>query len=611
MKNSYINNIIKEDGTTKYCYISLVINNNIYASPAIILAESIRKHGNLGDLIVLVDETIDTDTIELLKKFYDKIIKINKIKIEHENDIQKIILTKLECFNLIQYEKILIIDSDTIFFKNIDNNFNLNTPCFLYVKNEINYGILLIKPSKELYEKSLEIIENNYEEIKKNKKPFEFVINKLYNEKMNKLNIELSINKHKNNDGIQYSIDKPFLMSSNKTIEQRMKLDHFKIWYNYLINIINNYPEIEKFKCLKEPIEISKYFLATLSRFIVKNRKISRNNRCNIIKEIYGNYIKDYNLEYYHIDKSKEYSSENLNYNIFNFNDYIEFIKLNLLLDNKITNSTNIKELLVNIGNDNKLVNYILGNYIKIFPNVFIVLTINSKLEESKISKSNIEELKNNLIYKQEHLIIGIVLKNIIFNIYQNYTYTQRIESLMSIKDNEIYSINIEIYQTIYPMDILDKNYMNQIYILIEPNTKIRFVSIFLNSNTFNKFINNNISWISILKTGKNYLSRNSIEKILYFQTLKKWLYNNYNGNTINNIIITKQKNKRLTILDNNKYNLNEIKRLNETKINYIDLIFLKSSQYKKIIEKDNYTDDYVYNIDNYMEIEGIKFYKK
>ena len=122
MKNSYINNIIKEDGTTKYCYISLVINNNIYASPAIIWAESIRKHGNLGDLIVLVDETIDTDTIELLKKFYDKIIKINKIKIEHENDIQKIILTKLECFNLIQYEKIFIIDSDTIFFKNIDNN---------------------------------------------------------------------------------------------------------------------------------------------------------------------------------------------------------------------------------------------------------------------------------------------------------------------------------------------------------------------------------------------------------------------------------------------------------------------------------------------------------
>lgn len=606
MESEYISNIIKKDGYSKYAYVTLVINNNIYASPAIIMAESIRKYGNLGDLIVFIDEIIDMSTIELLKKFYDKIIKIEKIKIEHKDNVQQIILTKIQCYNLIEYEKIFIIDSDTIFFKNIDNNFNLNVPSCLKIENQNNYGILMIKPSKKIYNKILEIIKNNRNKLTKEKKPFNFIIGILYGNKINKLDIELGINKYQNNnDGIQYSIDKPFLMTSDKTIEQRIKLDHFKIWFNYLINIINNYPELEKIKCLEEPINISKYFLATLSRFIVNNRKISRNNKYDIVKEIYGKDIKENNLDFYHIDKSKEYSSENLNYDINNFSDFLNFIKLNTFIDIKNIDSKNIKELIININNEKKLLYYVLGNYIKIFQNVFIALKISLNSEEKN---DDIEELKNNLLYKQEYQINGLVLKNIIFNIYQNYTYTQRINSLVSLEDNQIYLINIEIYQTLYPIDILDKNYMNKVYILIEPNTKIRFVSIFFNLNTFEKFNNNNISWINTIEKN-NFIDRKSIEKILYFQTLKKWLYNNYNANTMNNIIIMKQKNKKLVILDNNKYNLAEIKRLNQIKINYIDLIFLKSSQYIKIIEKNKYTDNYIYNINNYMEIEGIKFY--
>jgi PAT family beta-lactamase induction signal transducer AmpG len=52
----------------------------------------------------------------------------------------------------------------------------------------------------------------------------------------------LSSKKYLDVDCIQYKTDKPFLMSSSLTIETRMKLDHFKIWFiKFIIRPLRNF----------------------------------------------------------------------------------------------------------------------------------------------------------------------------------------------------------------------------------------------------------------------------------------------------------------------------------------------------------------------------------
>ena len=129
-----------------------------------------------------------------------------------------------------------------------------------------------------MYEKSEKIIKKYKNKFETLKKPFEFVIKKLFNNIKN-IDYNLSCDKYNNTDGIQYIKNKPFLMSSSLTIEERVNLDHFKIWFSYLINIVNKYPEIKKYKCVKESLQVSKYFLANLSRFIINFTKLSNKKK--------------------------------------------------------------------------------------------------------------------------------------------------------------------------------------------------------------------------------------------------------------------------------------------------------------------------------------------
>ena len=262
MTEILINNFINKNGTFNYAFVVMVVNDDIYSNPAIIFSESLKKVGCLCDIIVMINNNISDECVNLLKKFFNKIIMVESIKIKNNNIVQQIILTKLNAFNLIEYKKIYLIDVDTILFSNIDklllNNNNNNT---LYSISKENLGFIMINPSIDLYNKSLELIKIYKKEIEKNSKPFNFIMLKLF-KNVELLNINISYNKYKNNiDNIKYINNKPFLMSSNLTIEKRINLDNFKVWFSFFLNVINKYEEIRYYKCLKECLDVSKYFL--------------------------------------------------------------------------------------------------------------------------------------------------------------------------------------------------------------------------------------------------------------------------------------------------------------------------------------------------------------
>lgn len=611
-----IDKFIKNTGQFNYAYVVLIIDNDIYANPGIIFAESLKKLGCLSDMVALIDDKISLETIGLLKNFFNKIIQINTIKINNKSPIQNVVLSKINVYKLIEYDKIFLIDVDTVFFTNPDKLFlqtNDIDEKTLYMADLTNYGFILIQPSINVYTKCIQIISEYKNQLKKESKPFEFVLNKIYSKSnIKKLDYSIAYDSYSSIDCIQYRRDKPFLMSSNLSIEERQRLDHFKIWFSYFTNILNKYPEIKQYKCVNETIQISKYFLSSLSRFIIDLVKTNKkkNHMLTNITNIYqsNNYN---NLDYYHLDITKEYTTRYVKYDIdiYDIMSFLEYIN-NDLLEKYIKHIkyTTVKELIKKLENNNKnLLYYVMNNYVKMNPNVFATMELYSS-SIVKPKSQPVPDLKNNLIYSQEYKLSSIVIKNIIFNLYQNFTYNQRISEIIKKITSPEYIIILSIYETIGPIIDYDTNSDLDLFVFYEQGTKIRLSSIFFNPNTINQYnLQSNIFNIFGSNNKMINLNKNQLINMVYLQTLKKYIYSVYSGDEINNLGLIIDDYDKITLVDNNKHLISRIKSINSNKIFFIKIIFANSSQYKKILLDSNIDVKKIYNTIKYWEFDGIK----
>ena len=617
---SYIKNFIEKSGKYNYAYVSIIINNDIYANPGIILAESLKKIGCMCDIVALIDNKITEQTIILLKNFFNKIIKIDLIEINHINPVQKVILTKINVFKMIEYKKIFLIDVDTIIFKNLDNYFLhsniVNDSETIYMPDLNNYGFILISPSINIYNKCLKLISEYKNNAPKDfTKPFDYLINNLYNStNIKKLDITISYDVYSNVDCIQYRKDKPFLMKSEFTIEERQRLNHFKVWFSYLTNIINKYPEIKKYSCINESLMISKYFLSSLSRFTVEFVKSNKNKKLQNVINIYEN-NKYSNLDYYHLDLTKEYTNKFIKFDIdtFNIKSFLEYIDNEKKDFIDYYNFISIKKLIQELEKKNQnLLFLFLNNYVKMFSSVFITMEIYS--DEKLINKKVPTDIKNNLIYKKQYNFKNILLKNIIFNLYQNFTYEQRIKYIKKNLNKSEYFIVLSVYETISPIIDYDYNSNLELFIFYEQSSKIRLSSIFFNPNTIDYFnLFSNELGIKIFNSEKkiNNMEYINIIQMIYLQTLKKFIFSIYTGDEIINLGIYFEDYNKIIIVDNNKHSVSKIKQINTNKIFFITIIFSKQSQYKNILIEKNINTNIIYDINKYWEFEGIKIIKK
>ncbi len=613
--NEYINNFIEKSGKYKYAYAVLIINNDIYANPGIIFAESLKRVGCLCDIVALVDKKISLETRLLLKNYFNEIIQIEPIEINHDNSIQKVILSKINVFKMVEYKKIFLIDVDTIIFTNIDIFFTRfkkhQNQEMIYMPDIQNYGFILISPSIKIYNKCLKIIFKYKNELKNFAKPFEFVMNKIY-EKSNikKINIKISYDIYSNVDCIQYRKNKPFLMKSEFSINERQRLNHFKVWFSYLTNIINKYPEIKKFKCLNETLIILKYFLASLSRFTIDFVKSNNIKKLINITNMYG-ISNDYNnLDYYHLDLTREYTNKFIKYDVdtYDIKSFLEYLDLKNKKFTDYYNYADVKTIISNLEkNDTKLLYVFLNNYIKMHPDTFITMEIYTK--DELMNDEITPELKNNLIYKKKLNIKNIPLKNIIFNLYQNFTYNQRINYIDKNLNEKNYILIISIYKMCYPIIDYDHNLNLKLFIFYEQSTKIRFCSIFFNQNSMNYYndTHTNNTCIKIFNSNDKMCDLNTLKSLLLLETLKKFIFSVYTGNQINNLGIYIENHNEMMIVDDNEHSIMEIKNININKIFFIKIFFSKQSQYKNILKEKNINSYDIYDIEKYWEYEGIK----
>jgi len=225
----------KENGEKKYAYVCLLFDLK-YLPGTFVLAESLKKSISLAELIVIVNK--NTNIKDLLMRFYDKIITIDGNLYEEKK------FNKFWAYNLIEYEKIIIIDADTIILRYPDYIFSLEPPALCIINKQAYSGLILIKPDKNEYKTILKEIKNiNYKDYIKNKyKNFTKIDNRF-------VGLDIENKNWKKLFGIQFIGEKPFLYESKYNINERIIMPNYNLWFYYYRKIINkNFDLLDKKK---------------------------------------------------------------------------------------------------------------------------------------------------------------------------------------------------------------------------------------------------------------------------------------------------------------------------------------------------------------------------
>lgn len=279
--------IFDKNNKCKYAYI-IYINNDIEIAGAIVTSHSIRHSGSMIDIIIIVNYEADHKVTQILGSYCNKILNIKEIH------------------KLLDYTKILIMDTNTIIIKKYDHLFTLNLPAACVIKkkdkkNMINYDKegKYVVPTYEKIKKFKKICRQSYNDIffdihddKINGdmivgpiliKPDVYDINEIIN-----TNIKYMIKKHKKWThinpmfvglygfpdwsylyGITFSKDKPYIIKNKKEINHLIKYPSFVLWHEYYAEVIKNHQEYLTNKLLYQSNEMHLYFHSSL-----KNKKI-------------------------------------------------------------------------------------------------------------------------------------------------------------------------------------------------------------------------------------------------------------------------------------------------------------------------------------------------
>ena len=120
----------------KYAYVMLVMGGKKYIPGAIACATSIRKSGTNADIVCLVNGVND-DHIRFLETVFTKVVQIPLLTFATKELGEKqasmypwnsIAYTKWQSLTLIEYDKVLFIDADTIVLESLDHIFELKCP---------------------------------------------------------------------------------------------------------------------------------------------------------------------------------------------------------------------------------------------------------------------------------------------------------------------------------------------------------------------------------------------------------------------------------------------------------------------------------------------------
>ena len=536
-------------------FINTDIENEI--ANAFILAKSIRKQNVISNIIAFVTSK-KQKSIELLKYFYDDVIILESLTYD---------IFKHPHLN--SSEKTLFINCNSIVLKNISNIFNLTNNTILYDNDDnklLHY--------KYKYKKSNEIQNFN-----------------------DKNNINYSINyaidlkeSYSTYDIVFFNLIQPSILENNISIEERSNYPILIFWFYLYRGILNVNPQLYDNKILKQTNEILTYYFIQLSNLTPQINKSFQKGNCKAINEIFNdkidnNYGKvsnnkiDNNYDKVSNDKIDNNYGKGSNDNIDTINNNCQFYHLDY---SKEYESFEI-------------------NYSVPVENTTVIVTINEGSTKSIISK----ELTRNIILSKIFNLNQLEIKNLLFKINTQYTYSERTDTLNKLygvnDGNKTFSVKLIIYKTLIDDNI--EHMDNQIMFFTSSYDKIKVLSLLLNHKSYSLL--NHINFINLHKM-------DNFKNILIYQSVKKWIYSIFNGNEIENMIIVKldfRSSDKIIIINNNDASVVNIKKISNKKIELLDIIFAKSALYNDISKQYEKCINAIGDNSKHFLFDGLKVY--
>ena len=128
----------------KYAYVTTLYGNNVYITGAIVLGYTLMMTKTKIDRVIMVTPDVGLENCKILSNFYTHIIPIDYLQVDNsfylEDTRFRDVFTKLKCFELVQYDKIILMDLDMVVQHNIDHLFKLQPPAACLKKYHIGYG---------------------------------------------------------------------------------------------------------------------------------------------------------------------------------------------------------------------------------------------------------------------------------------------------------------------------------------------------------------------------------------------------------------------------------------------------------------------------------------
>ncbi|KAH8261359.1 hypothetical protein KR044_007855 [Drosophila immigrans] len=154
----------------EFAWVTLTTNDT-YSLGALVLAHSLKRAGTAHQLAVLVTPTVSEAMRDRLKDVYNVVQEVNVLDSQDAANLALlsrpelgVTFTKLHCWRLVQFEKCVFLDADTLVLKNCDELFEreeLSAAPDVSWPDCFNSGVFVFTPNVETFNKITEFAVKN------------------------------------------------------------------------------------------------------------------------------------------------------------------------------------------------------------------------------------------------------------------------------------------------------------------------------------------------------------------------------------------------------------------------------------------------------------------
>eukprot|EP01102_Stenamoeba_stenopodia_P014671 TRINITY_DN4898_c0_g1_i1.p1 TRINITY_DN4898_c0_g1~~TRINITY_DN4898_c0_g1_i1.p1 ORF type:complete len:564 (-),score=19.50 TRINITY_DN4898_c0_g1_i1:71-1714(-) len=139
----------------KYAYVSVLYNEEFMMGIRV-LGSSLKRSKTQHDMYLLVTPNIPASVIKVVESegwIVKQVSAIANPHRDHQLYLKRLnmVFTKLNIYRLVEYEKIVILDADTMVISNSDELFDCVDFCAVVRNGFFNAGVMVIRPSEELF----------------------------------------------------------------------------------------------------------------------------------------------------------------------------------------------------------------------------------------------------------------------------------------------------------------------------------------------------------------------------------------------------------------------------------------------------------------------------